>query len=77
MTTNRDAIREGMNIIGADGIHVGIVDRIDVEGDRIKMTRKDSPDGRHHYVPMELVADIEGDNVRLSSTATNTLVFED
>lgn len=77
MTTDRNAIREGMAIIGADGTHVGTVDGIDSKGDRIKMTRKDSADGRHHYLPMELVADIEGDNVRLSSTATNTLFFED
>ncbi|MDU2926289.1 DUF2171 domain-containing protein, partial [Bradyrhizobium sp.] len=33
-------IREHMEVIGADGAHVGTVDR--VEGNRIKLTRKDS-----------------------------------
>jgi hypothetical protein len=36
-------IREHMKIIGKDGAHVGTVDR--VEGNRIKLTRKDSPEG--------------------------------
>ena len=34
-------IREHMKIVGKDGAHVGTVDR--VEGNRIKLTRKDSP----------------------------------
>ena len=75
MTTNRAAIRNGMTIIDANGTHLGTVDR--VEGERIKMTKADSLDGVHHYMPMELVADIEGDNVRLSATATNAQYFED
>jgi len=39
----RDDIREGMEVIGADGVHVGTVDRIDEK--RIKLTRKDSGQG--------------------------------
>lgn len=62
-------IREHMEVIGADGVHVGTVDR--VEGDRIKLTRKDSGqgahDGHHHYLPGGLVAAVEGDKVRLSA----------
>jgi hypothetical protein len=38
-------IREHMKIVGKDGAPVGTVDR--VEGDRIKLTRKDSPEGHH------------------------------
>ena len=63
-------VREHMEIIGADGVHLGTVDR--VEGDRIKMTRPDSGVGHeehHHYIPRGLVADVEGDKVRLSSNA--------
>jgi len=63
-------VKEHMEIIGADGVHLGTVDRID--GDRIKMTRKDSGVGHeehHHYIPRGLVADVEGDKVRLSSNA--------
>ena len=33
-------IREHMEVIGADGVHIGTVDRI--EGDRIKLIRADS-----------------------------------
>ena len=43
-----------------------------VEGDRIKLTRKDSGMGHqdhHHYLPLGLVAEVEGDRVRLSATA--------
>lgn len=66
-------IKEHMNVIGADGVHLGTVDHVD--GHRIKLTRTDSPqtlDGqgaRHHYVPIGLVAEVEGDTVRLSATA--------
>ena len=43
-----------------------------IEGDRIKLTRKDSGvahEEHHHYIPRGLVADVEGDQVRLSSNA--------
>ena len=33
-------IREHMEVIGADGVHLGTVDRI--EGDRIKLTKAES-----------------------------------
>ena len=65
----RDDIREGMEVIGADGIHVGTVDRI--EENRIKLTRKDSGqgahEGHHHFLSKGLVADVEGEQVRLST----------
>ena len=35
-----DTIREHMDVIGADGVHIGTVDQ--VEGGRIKLTKKDS-----------------------------------
>ena len=63
-------VREHMEVIGADGVHLGTVDR--VEGDRIKLIRADSGirhEEHHHYIPRGLVADVEGDKVRLSSNA--------
>lgn len=64
-------IREHMEVIGADGVHIGTVDG--VEDGRIKLTRTDSGEGshegHHHYLPLGLVADIEGDKVRLSANA--------
>ena len=71
-------IKEHMEVIGADGVHVGTVDK--VEGDRIKLTKGDSGQGshqgHHHYLPSSLVADIEGDKVRLSATGANALMFQ-
>lgn len=71
-------IREHMEIIGADGVHVGTVDRI--EGGRIKLTTADSGEGRHeghhHYLPLGLVAGIEGDKVRLSANGDVAVLHE-
>ena len=78
-------IKEHMEVIGADGVHVGTVDHVD--GDRIKLTKKDSGAeveegegghaGHHHYISVGLVADIEGDKVRLSATGANAVLFEE
>ena len=68
-------IKEHAKVVGADGVHVGTVDHVD--GDRIKLTKNDSPqtqDGqgaKHHSIPLGLVAEVEGDTVRLSATAQN------
>ena len=61
-------IREHMEVIGADGAHIGTVDR--VEGNRIKLIRRDSGIGHeehHHFIPEGLVAEVEGDKVRLTA----------
>jgi hypothetical protein len=72
-------IKEHAEVIGADGVHIGIVDR--VEGSRIKLTKKDSGEGshegHHHFIPLELVADIEGDKVRLSANGDVAVSFEE
>ena len=72
-------IKEHMEVIGADGVHVGTVDHID--GDRIKLTKKDSGEGshqgHHHFISRGLVADIEGDQVRLSANADVATTFEE
>ena len=72
-----DQIREGMEVIGADGVHLGTVDR--VEGQRIKLTRADSGqgshEGHHHFLSAGLVAEVEGDQVRLSANADNAALF--
>jgi hypothetical protein len=63
------SIKEHAEVIGADGVHVGTVDK--VEGDRIKLTKRDSGEGQHeghhHFLPLSLVAEVKrGDVVRLS-----------
>jgi len=64
-----DQVREHMQVIDAEGTPIGKVEH--VEGDRIKLTRDSSGsgshEGHHHYIPTGLVADVEGDFVRLSA----------
>ena len=71
-------VEPGMEIIGADGVHVGTVDQ--VVGKRIQLTLADSGMGHHHdhhhYVPGSLVAGIEGRKVRLSANAAVAVLHE-
>jgi hypothetical protein len=72
-------IKEHMDVIGADGAHVGTVDRL--EGNRIKLIKTDSGEGshkgHHHFIPISLVADIEGQTVRLSANGDVAVTFEE
>lgn len=70
-------VTEHMNIIGADGVHVGTVDKVD--GDRIKLTKADSGShtDHHHYISRGLVAAIEGDTVRLSANGDVAVLLEE
>ena len=68
-------IKEHAPVIGADGVHVGTVDH--VQGDRIKLTKTDSGDGRHHFISLGLVAEMEGETVRLSANADVAITFEE
>ena len=76
---NISGIKEHMEVIGADGVHVGTVDKL--EGDRIKLTKRDSGQGghkdHHHYLSVGLVAEVEGDKVRLSTTGANAFMFQE
>tara|TARA_R110000782_G_scaffold117364_3_gene207620 strand:- start:50515 stop:50865 length:351 start_codon:yes stop_codon:yes gene_type:complete len=65
---NETSIREHMEVTDSAGTHLGTVDH--VENGRIKLTRNDSADNRHHYVDMASVERIEGDRVILRNGAT-------
>jgi hypothetical protein len=72
------AIKQRMEVIGADGVHVGTVDR--VEGGRIKLSKKDSGQSHtnhHHFIDLSLVADVEGQKVRLSAKAAVAVTMEE
>ena len=68
-------IQPGAEIIGADGVHIGVVDHVD--GDRLKLTKLDSVDGRHHYVDGGLIAGVEDGRVRLSAIGAVAVTLED
>jgi hypothetical protein len=72
-------IKEHMEIIGADGVHVGTVDK--VEGKRIKLTKADSGEGKHkghhHFIDLSLVAEVEGQKIRLSANADVAATMEE
>jgi hypothetical protein len=73
-----DQVKEHMEVIGADGAHVGTVDR--VENKRIKLTKKDSGEashkGHHHYIDGSLIADVEDKKVRLSANGDVAVTME-
>ena len=72
-------VKKHMEVIGADGVHVGTVDS--VTGGRIRLIKTDSGEGRHkghhHFIDLGLVADIEGQVVRLSAAAANAVTLEE
>jgi hypothetical protein len=72
-------VMKHMEVIGADGVHVGTIDR--VENGRIRLAKADSGEGRHkghhHFIDLKLVADIEGKKVRLSSVAAVAVTLEE
>ena len=73
------SVRAHMQVIGADGVFIGTVDR--VENNRIRLSKADSGEGHHkrhhHYIDLGLVADIEGQKVRLSANAAVAVTLEE
>lgn len=70
-------VQPHMEVVGADGVHIGTVDK--VEGNRIKLTKSDSGShgDHHHYLSVGLVAEIEGDTVRLSANGDAAVLLEE
>lgn len=75
--TDLTTIVEHMEIVGADGVHIGTVDR--VEGDRIKMVKADSGShsDHHHFISTGLVAAVEDGKVRLSASGDSAILLEE
>jgi hypothetical protein len=56
---NTQQIREHMEVLGADGVHVGTVDHLEGQ-DQIKLTRTDpKAQGKHHLIPVDWVDHID------------------
>lgn len=72
-------IARNMEVIGADGVHIGTVDAV-IDG-RIRLMTRDSGEGshkgHHHFIDLGLVADIEGRQVRLSANAAVAVTLEE
>ena len=62
-------IREHMDVIASCGKKVGVVD--DIEANVIKLTRKDSPDDQHHFIPTSWVAKVDT-HVHLNKNSRDT-----
>jgi hypothetical protein len=62
-------IRERMDVIASCGKKVGVVDH--VEGGAIKLTRNDSPDGQHHFIPTGWVDHVDA-HVHLKKNSQET-----
>ncbi len=72
---NASEIKEHAEVVGADGVHVGTVDR--VECDRIKLTKADNGkaghQGHHHFIPLDMVSDVDSGRVRLSKNGKDAI----
>lgn len=68
---NASQIREHMKVVGSNGQPIGTVDR--VEGNRIKLTRGDSPDGEHRYIELSDVSEIKNGEVCMSGKASGQI----
>ena len=61
------SIKEHQEVLGSDGGHVGTVDH--VQGDQIKLTRKDpEAGGKHHLIPANWVERVDA-HLHLNVTA--------
>jgi hypothetical protein len=60
-------IKEHMEVYGSDHILVGVVDHMESD-DMIKLTKKDSADGQHHFIDVEDINHIDA-HVHLSRPA--------
>lgn len=63
-------IRERMEVFASCGSKVGVVDHI--EGSTIKLTRNDSPDGQHHFIPTDWVGRVHENHVHLRKNSVET-----
>jgi hypothetical protein len=50
-----NSIKEHMEVVGSDGVHVGTVDHME-GADELKLTRSDQDaDEQHHFIPLAWV----------------------
>ncbi|MCX5496571.1 DUF2171 domain-containing protein [Kaistia dalseonensis] len=64
---NASTIREQMAVVDLRGNRIGTVDHMSGPG-AIKLTKSDSPDGAHHYIPPGWVERVD-DQVHLNKSS--------
>ena len=50
-------IKEHMSVIASCGKKVGVVDGVEVNS--VKLTRRDSPDDQHHFIPLSWISHVD------------------
>lgn len=65
-----DQITEKMEVVGNDGLHVGIIDGI--EAREIRLAKNDAPDGLHHFLPLANVEYVD-DRVHLNRSSIRAM----
>ncbi|MGE5157244.1 MAG: DUF2171 domain-containing protein [Gemmatimonas sp.] len=65
-----EEIKEHMEIVGNDGRHVGTVDH--VENSELKLSKSDTPDGMHHFLPLANVEYVD-DRVHLNRSSIRAM----
>jgi hypothetical protein len=63
---NLSNVRDHMDVIASCGTKIGVVDH--VEGNAIKLTKNDSPDGHHHFLPASMIERVD-DQVHLNKNS--------
>jgi hypothetical protein len=61
-------IREHMKVMGSDGQQLSSVERLDGTS-RIKLARSGTAGGQEHFIPLDWVASVEGQTLRLSKSS--------
>ena len=67
-------IREHMEVIAADDVHVGVVDRVE-SSDRVKLTRSDPlAEGTHHFISADWIERVDA-HVHLNKRSSELLAL--
>jgi hypothetical protein len=67
-------IREHMEVLGSDGVHVGMVDRVE-GGTRVKLTKSDPlAEGAHHFVPLDWIERVD-EHVHLDKSSSEVMSY--
>jgi hypothetical protein len=65
-----DRIKAHMEVVGNDGLHVGVIDH--VEAGEIRLAGTDTPDGRRHFLPLANVEYVD-DRVHLNRSSIRAM----